>query len=241
MTLVIALVLSLAMGLSLGLLGGGASILTVPILVHAFGLAPKEAIATSLVVVGTTSAAALVPHLVARRVRLRAGLALGASSMVAAYVAGHLARFVPESVLLVGFAALMLVTALAMLRGRPTGREPRERSVSLARRDRLEERGRLASGAVLGIGLVLGTATGLFGAGGGFLAVPALVIFGGLPMAEAAATSLLVITMNSVAGLLGSLGHVSIAWPLAATVSACASPGASHRQSYDARSPGSSR
>jgi uncharacterized membrane protein YedE/YeeE len=78
---------------------------------------------------------------------------------------------------------------------------------------------------VLGIGVVLGTATGLFGAGGGFLAVPALVIFGGLPMAEATGTSLLVITMNSVAGLLGSLGHVSIAWPLAATVSACAVAG----------------
>ncbi|MEU7703456.1 sulfite exporter TauE/SafE family protein, partial [Streptomyces sp. NPDC039028] len=111
---------SLLIGVSLGVLGGGGSILTVPILVYLAGRGTEEAIATSLFVVGVTSLAALVPHARARRVRVRTGLLFGAFSMAGAYGGGRLAAYVPGTALLVGFALMMLATAVAMLR-RPRG------------------------------------------------------------------------------------------------------------------------
>jgi uncharacterized membrane protein YfcA len=209
MSLVSALFLSLLIGVSLGLLGGGGSILTVPILVYALDVEPKSAIATSLLVVGVTSAAALIPHARAGRVRVRTGLIFGAAGMVGAYLAGLVAHFIPAGVLMLAFAAMMLVTAVAMLRGRknpaqaaPEG-PPRELPVL----------------KVVLEGLVVGAVTGLVGAGGGFLVVPALVLLGGLPMSAAIGTSLVVISMKSMAGLAGYLGHVAIDWKLAGIVS----------------------
>ena len=113
---------SLLVGVSLGVLGGGGSILTVPILVYLAGQDPKEAIATSLFVVGATSLAALVPHARAHRVRWRTGLLFGAFSMVGAYGGGRLAAYVPGTALLIAFALMMLATAFAMLR-RPGRRD----------------------------------------------------------------------------------------------------------------------
>lgn len=207
-TLAATLVLALLIGLSLGLLGGGGSILAVPLLVYVAGLPAREAIATSLLVVGVTSAAALVTHARAGRVRWRTGLWFGAASMVGAYAGGRLAGYVPEVWLLVGFAVMMLATAVAMLRGR---RAPA--AATGARR---------AVGWVLLDGAVVGLATGLVGAGGGFLVVPALVLLGGLAMPAAVATSLLVIALKSFAGLAGYLSSVSLDWPLALGVTAAA-------------------
>ena len=118
MTIVLALTLSLLIGATLGLMGGGGSILTVPILVYALGLEPKHAIATSLFVVAVTSLAALVPHLREGRVRFRTGLVFGTAGMVGAYGGGLVAHYIPAPILLLGFAAIMLVTAVAMMRGR---------------------------------------------------------------------------------------------------------------------------
>jgi len=190
-----ALVLSLAIGVSLGLLGGGGSILTVPILVYVIGLDAKPAIATSLLVVGITSAAALVPHARAGRVSFGTGAVFGAVSMVGAFVGSRAAHFVPSGALLVAFALMMLVTGVAMLRGRglaaaPASERPWGRIV--------------ASGA--GIGLL----TGVIGAGGGFLIVPALVLLCALPMTNAVATSLFVIAVNSFAGFAGYVGCVPV-------------------------------
>ena len=122
---VLGVALSVLIGVSLGLLGGGGSILTVPILVYVFALPAHQAVATSLVVVGTTSLFALIPHVRAGRVRAKVGLNFGLSGMFAAYVTGRLAHGIPARPLLFGFAAVMIVTALAMIRGRkavtPTG------------------------------------------------------------------------------------------------------------------------
>jgi uncharacterized protein len=210
MTLVLALLLSLLIGLSLGLLGGGGSILTVPILVYALGVEAKEAIATSLLVVGVTSVAAVIPHARAGAVRWRTGLIFGAAGMAGAYGAGRVAHFIPAAVLLLAFALMMLVTAVAMLRGR---RGPEVEG---------GETSELPVLKVLGEGLVVGAVTGLVGAGGGFLVVPALVLLGGLPMHAAVGTSLLVIALKSAAGFVGYLGHVEIDWSLAGVVSASA-------------------
>lgn len=213
----IGVALAVLVGVSLGLLGGGGSILTVPILVYVIGVAPHEAIALSLLVVGTTSLAALVPHAQAGRVRWRTGAVFGAASMLGAFVAGRLASHVPGALLLLLFGAMMLVTAAFMMRARST--EPDEAEDSAGRDERLSE---LPIPKILAEGLGVGAATGLVGAGGGFLVVPALVLLGKLPMRVAVGTSLLVITMNSLAAFAGHASSVTIDWPLASLVTAAA-------------------
>ncbi|MFE0652002.1 sulfite exporter TauE/SafE family protein [Streptomyces sp. NPDC059534] len=208
---VLVVAASLLVGVSLGILGGGGSILTVPILVYLAGQETKEAIATSLFVVGVTSLAALVPHARARRVRWRTGLLFGAFSMVGAYGGGRLAEYIPGTVLLVAFALMMLATAFAMLH------KPRKG----AKKTR-PAHGDLPLKHIAVEGLVVGAVTGLVGSGGGFLVVPALAILGGLPMGIAVGTSLLVIAMKSFAGLAGHLSGVEIDWRLALTVTAAA-------------------
>ncbi|WP_149261642.1 sulfite exporter TauE/SafE family protein [Actinomadura sp. K4S16] len=207
MTLALTLIASLAIGVSLGLLGGGGSILTVPILVYVAGVEAKQAIAMSLFVVGATSLAGILPHARAGRVRWRTGLLFGGAGMAGAYAGGRLAAFIPGGVLLGAFAVMMAVTAVAMLRSRrtPTGTHA----------DRPIFR-------ILAEGVTVGLVTGLVGAGGGFLVVPALVLLGGLSMPVAVGTSLLVIAMKSFAGLAGYLSSVHIDWPLTLAVTAAA-------------------
>lgn len=202
---------SLLIGVSLGILGGGGSILTVPILVYLAGQGTREAIATSLFVVGVTSLAALVPHARAHRVRWRTGLLFGAFSMVGAYGGGRLAEHIPGTVLLIAFALMMLATAVAMLR------KPRK-----SRKKARSAPSDLPLKHIAVEGLVVGAVTGLVGSGGGFLVVPALAILGGLPMGIAVGTSLLVIAMKSFAGLAGHLSGVEIDWGLALIVTAAA-------------------
>lgn len=207
----IALVIagSLLIGVSLGILGGGGSILTVPILVYLAGMEAKEAIATSLFVVGVTSAAGLVSHARAGRVRWRTGVLFGVAGMIGAYAGGRVAEFIPGTVLLIAFSLMMLATAAAMIRGRKnaTPKEPRHELPVLH---------------VLAEGIVVGLVTGLVGAGGGFLIVPALALLGGLPMSVAVGTSLLVISMKSFAGLAGYLSSVHIDWNMAIIVTVAA-------------------
>ena len=185
----LTVVLALLVGISLGLLGGGGSILTVPLLAYVAGMDAKQAIATSLLVVGTTSAVAAVSHARAGRVQWRTGLIFGVAGMAGAYAGGVLAHFIPGSVLLLGFAAMMIATAIAMLRGRkqdPAGQSP------AASHD-------MPVVKVVVEGLVVGLVTGMVGAGGGFLVVPALALLGGLPMPVAVGTSLVVIAMKGLA------------------------------------------
>lgn len=206
--------LTLVVGLALGLLGGGGSILMVPLLAYVAGLPPKEAIAVSLVVVGTTSLVGALAHARRGNVRWRTGLLFGAAGMAGAFLGGLAGGHVPGTVLMVAFALMMVATAVAMLRGRhaPAGAGERPHGDPPLWR-------------ILVDGLAVGAVTGLVGAGGGFLVVPALALLGGLPMPVAVGTSLLVIAMKSFAGLTGYLTVVSPDWALVAAVTAAAVAG----------------
>lgn len=203
----LAVALAVLVGVSLGLLGGGGSILTVPLLAYVAGMEAKQAIATSLLVVGVTSAVSTLSHARAGRVQWRSGLMFGAAGMVGAYLGGLLSYVVPGTILLTAFTVVMIATGIAMIRGRKTC-EPTTRTMPVAK--------------VLVMGLGVGVVTGAVGAGGGFLVVPALALLGGLPMPVAVGTSLLVITMNSAAGLAGHLSTVPIDWTIAGAVTAAA-------------------
>ena len=207
-TLVATLLLSVLIGLSLGLLGGGGSILTVPILTYVAGMNPKEAIAASLFVVGVTSAVSAVTHARKGRVKWRTGLTFGAAGMAGAFGGGLVGGHIPGTILMIAFALMMVATSMAMIRGR--------REVSAAHNNDLPV------GKVLLEGLVVGLVTGLVGAGGGFLVVPALALLGGLSMPVAVGTSLVVIAMKSFAGLGGYLTSVSLDWALVSGVTAAA-------------------
>lgn len=215
MTDMIVLTIGLAVfvGVALGLLGGGGSILTVPLLAYVAGMDAKQAIATSLLVVGVTSAIGAISHARAGRVQWRTGLIFGAAGMAGAYGGGLLSRFIPGSVLLIGFAVMMIATAIAMLRGR--------KNIEVT-----GEAHRMPVPKIVAEGLAVGLVTGLVGAGGGFLVVPALALLGGLPMPVAVGTSLIVIAMKSFAGLGGYLSSVQIDWAVAGAVTAAAVVGA---------------
>lgn len=212
-TLILTLLLAVLVGVSLGLLGGGGSILTVPILTYVAGLPPKEAIAASLFVVGTTSAVSAVSHARAGRVQWRTGLIFGAAGMVGAFGGGVLGGHIPGTVLMITFALMMATTSVAMLRGR--------RSTGTADSSPTT----LPLAKILLEGLAVGLATGLVGAGGGFLVVPALALLGGLPMPVAVGTSLVVITLKSFAGMAGYLTSVSLDWALIGGVTLAAIAG----------------
>ena len=215
MTMLLAALGALVVGVSLGLLGGGGTILTVPLLVYGLSLSPKVAIATSLLIVAATAAASLLAHARAGHVRWRTGLLFGGAGMVGAYAGGGLGAYLPGRVLLVAFAAMMLATAIAMLRSR---RARPVADAAASAQAHPSPRGR-ALGKILAEGFVVGAVTGLVGAGGGFLVVPALALLGGLTMRDAVGTSLLVIALKSTAGFAGYAGHVAIDWSLAGTMS----------------------
>lgn len=205
--------LALLVGLALGLLGGGGSILTVPLLAYVAGVEPRHAITMSLLVVGVTSLMAAIAHARAGRVRWRVAVPFGLAAMAGAYAGGLVARFIPGTVLLVAFAVIMIAAGAAMLRGRAddTGADG---GTPLP----------VVRTALLGIGV--GVASGLVGAGGGFLLVPALALLAALPMSIAVGTSLVVISMQSFAGLAGHLSSEQIDWRLATFVTIAAVIGA---------------
>ena len=208
----VTVALAVAIGVSLGLLGGGGSILAVPLLVYVARLPATEAIAISLLVVGITSGVGLIPHARAGRVRWRSGLLFGAAAMAGAYAGGRLAAVIPATVLLTGFALMMFGTAVVMIRGRraaPDRPVPPERPAA----------------QVAPYGAAVGLVAGLVGAGGGFLVVPALVLLGGLAMPAAVGTSLLVIVLQSLAGFAGHLASTTVHWGLTAAVTAAAVTG----------------
>lgn len=209
-TLVLTLLLAVLIGASLGLLGGGGSILTAPILTYVAGLPPKEAITASLFVVGATSAISAISHARAGRVRWKIGLIFGAAGMVGAFGGGILGRYIPGTVLMIAFALVMVAASIAMLRGRRGDHAGHS------------ARSELPTAKIIVEGLAVGLVTGLVGAGGGFLIVPALALLGGLPMPVAVGTSLLVIAINSFAGLAGHLTSVSLDWVLVIGVTVAA-------------------
>ena len=211
--LLIAVAAGLLIGVLLGALGGGGSILTVPVLVYLLHQDPHTATAGSLLIVGVTAAGGMVAHRRAGRVRLAPGIAFGVLGVAGSYAGTRLSSSVPPDLLLSLFAGLMLAAAAAMLR----------------RRGQVGPRGRAGVSTVLKIIVAatgVGLLTGFFGVGGGFVVVPALVLVLGLDMPAAVGTSLLVISINSAAALAARLGgHVRLDWPLLAVFTAAALAG----------------
>lgn len=219
----VALAAGVLIGLSLGALGGGGSILTVPALVYLVGQEPRAATTSSLVIVGISALIGAAGHARSGRVRWGLGVAFGASGVVAGVLGTQANRLVNQDVLLLAFAVLVVVAAVAMLaKARSsTRRAPvpapalvgpgAARGESLAPLpDRWGGSGRFVR--IVGAGLLVGFLTGFFGVGGGFVIVPALAVALALPMPEAVGTSLLVIAINSGAALAARTGTATFDW-----------------------------
>jgi uncharacterized protein len=197
----ISLILAVFVGATLGALGGGGSVLTLPIFVFVAGIPAQEAVAMSMVVVGGTSLLGAVLHWWKGNFHTKATLLFAATGIAGAYGGAFLTHLISQQMLLGSFAALMLVTGIAMLRDRP------ERSV--------QQRCRVWPCLLIGAGV--GVLSGVLGVGGGFLILPALVLFAGIETKAAVGSSLAIIALNAGGGLAGQLQQVSLNWSLTAS------------------------
>lgn len=218
---------SILIGLSLGLIGGGGSILTVPVLVYLFGIDPILGTAYSLFIVGVTSVIGSISYSRHSLVDVRTAIIFGLPSIVAVFLTrAYLVPAIPQEVLRLGdliidrgmmlmllFAILMLVASIGMIR--PTTKSPKSPQSALTHR-------KYPYTLILIEGLVVGSLTGLVGAGGGFLIIPALVILGRLPMKQAIGTSLVIISAKSLLGFLGQSGLRDLDWGFLLSVTAFA-------------------
>ena len=213
-------------GISLGLIGGGGSILTVPVLVYLFGVQPLIATSYSLFVVGSASLVGAVTNWKKGMVSIRTASLFGISSILTVYVTRKfIVPIIPEDIATIGniavtsslltmvsFAALMLVASFSMISNRETrmhaGAEKRAGYMKLFL-----------------YGIAIGLVTGFLGAGGGFLLIPVLVLLIGLPMKKAIGTSLAIISVNSLIGFTGDFGHFSMDWKFLGVVTSIAITG----------------
>jgi uncharacterized membrane protein YfcA len=186
------LLLGFGIGVTLGLLGGGGSILTVPALVYLLGRDPRAAVTASMAIVGLNSLSGLWMRRSAETLNVRVAAVFGSVGMAASFATSQLSKQFDGVTLLIAFSVLMLIVGASMLLLKPPAPRSRVEPISLS---------------VLLAGAGVGALTGLLGVGGGFLIVPALVMIVGLPMRQAIGTSLMVIAMNSLAGLLGHFGE----------------------------------
>ena len=220
---VLALAAGAVIGLALGALGGGGSVLAVPALIYLLGFTPVAATTASLLIVAVTSVVALVAHGREGQVRWSTGLLFAAAGTGPAMLGGALAGRLPAGVLTVAFAGVAAAAAVRMLRARRSVAEPVE----------------VRPGRAAAAGAGLGTVTGVLGVGGGFLAVPALVGVLGIRMREAVGTSLLVITVNSLAALVMRAGTADgLDWGVVAPFTAAAVLGAWDGKRLSAKLPG---
>lgn len=221
---IIGYLASIGIGIILGLLGGGGSILSIPILVYLFHVDAVTASAYSLFIVGITSLIGAIPKYKDHLVNIQTGIVFGLPSIASIFITRKwIVPSIPDvlfqldgfafskRLLILGLLAfLMVITSLAMIRGRKEiHRDDREWRVAL----------------LVVEGLLIGFLTGLVGAGGGFLIIPALVWLTGLPFKTAVGTSLFIIAINSLLGFLGDLLNYSMDWYLLITLSALAALG----------------
>ncbi|WP_417221115.1 sulfite exporter TauE/SafE family protein [Arthrobacter sp.] len=212
--MIAAIVFGLVVGALLGLVGGGGSILAVPALVYGVGMPLSAAVPSSLLVVGSSSAIAVLPRL-RKAVDWPLALIMGASGAATAFAGTAVNKMLDQKILLLVFALLMVLAGIRMLL--PT--TPREG------RDRTPD-GRIRWGRylpkALATGTIVGFLTGLLGVGGGFLIVPALVLVLGLTMARSVGTSLVIIVINSIGGLASHWGRLDLDWGVTGAFAICA-------------------
>ena len=227
LTTLIGLLASLVIGLSLGLIGGGGSILTVPVLVYLFSVEPVQATAYSLFIVGLTSAVGAYPKYKEGLVNVKTALIFGAPSIATVFLTRKwIVPHIPAELFSVGsfvltkglllmllFAILMVAASFSMIR------DPKKKSSDV------KPGGSFNYPLILAEGAIVGLLTGLVGAGGGFLIIPALVLLTGLPMKQAVGTSLLIIAAKSLIGFTGDLSQQTIDWTLLLSISAMAVAG----------------
>ncbi len=189
--------LAVLTGVTLGLLGGGGSILTVPILVYAVGIETKIAVALSLAVVGTTTLFGTFGHLRNKNVDIKVALIFGVFAIPSTFLGAYLSQFVSSSIQLIIFAIIMMLAAIFMFKGKKNlnKKEPQKNNE-----------------LIILSGFFVGLLTGFIGVGGGFLIVPALILFTGTDMKKAVGTSLFIITINSFFGFISNLNYVEIPW-----------------------------
>ena len=223
---IIGYIASIFIGISLGLIGGGGSILTVPVLVYLFGIGAEMSTAYSLFIVGSTALVGGVRNASLGNVNYKTAVVFTIPAFIAVYATrAYLVPAIPEEIMTVGTyvltkdIAIMVFFALVMLAA----------SVSMIRNKREEEEDEDATPqfnipAILLEGTLLGVLTGIVGAGGGFLIIPALVLFAKLPMKKAVGTSLLIIAAKSLIGFIGDVQRYGdqIDWTLLLTVTAIA-------------------
>lgn len=195
-----AMALAVLVGMSLGALGSGGSIITIPVLVYVAGVPAADAVGLSLAIVGATSLVGAVLHLQRGNVAYKPALIFAATGMVGAYIGSTGTHLLSRRALMLLFAAILTVVGIRMWS-----------SVSATKGS-----GDFSVLRCLGVGFAVGLLTGFLGIGGGFLIVPALVLFAGLDSRIAAGTSLAVIALNSTTGILGQLRFASINWILLA-------------------------
>jgi uncharacterized protein len=217
---IIGYIASLVIGISLGLIGGGGSILTVPVLVYLFRVSPVMATAYSLFIVGSTSLVGALPKYKHGLVNLKTALIFGIPSIVAVFATRkYIVPLIPEELFSIGgllftknilmmllFAFLMVAASVSMIRNKKTKEE-----------SALDEQ-KFNVPVILIEGIVVGMLTGLVGAGGGFLIIPALVLLSKLPMKQAIGTSLLIIAAKSLIGFTGDLSNYHMDWRLLITI-----------------------
>ena len=205
MAVAIGIALGALIGLLLGLLGGGGSILAVPALVYGLGFQVQQAIPISLIVVASASAVGVLPKIRAGQVRWRMAAIFAAAGIPAAVVGSSISRHLPQPIVLAGFAVVMVVAGVRLLADRgATGTACKIESGQV--------NWRRCAPRSIGAGLLVGLLTGLFGVGGGFLIIPALVVMLGVEMSAAIGTSLVIIIANSAAGIASHLQAVSVDW-----------------------------
>ena len=206
---------ALFIGISLGLIGGGGSILTVPVLVYLFGVNPVLSTSYSLFVVGSTSLVGAFNNCLKGLVRIKTALLFGVTSITTVFVTRKfLIPIIPVDIATIGdfkltqsivtmvlFAILMVAASISMIKSKDENIKG-ENIVVIG----------LALPKLLMYGVAIGIATGLLGAGGGFLLIPTLVLLVKLPMKEAVGTSLFIIALNSLIGFTGDLGHFDMDW-----------------------------
>ena len=224
---ILAYIASALIGISLGLIGGGGSILTMPVLVYLFGLNPVLATSYSLFIVGSTSLIGTVDNYRKGLVSVKTALLFGLSSITTVFITRKfLIPVIPDNLFTIGgftvthniltmvlFAVLMIVAAIAMIRNGKNA----EADTVIKRNPNLIK--------LLSFGIAIGLATGILGAGGGFLLIPTLVLLVGMPMKEAVGTSLLIIALNSLIGFVGDIGHFQINWLFLLTITTIATTG----------------